>query len=185
MRLHRFESLVPGFPLLLGGHCTRRGSLYPGRRVRRERSNRARARVSSRYMHLFKARRAIPPGTKSATRNGWANFLFRSASGHATRHIGISSYYMHIHTFICARARARGPPLSARFLARLLDSPREKRQSDDRRRMREREQTLCSRRNSPPSLHPRESRLGDQRGWRCPGEGVWRNTRARARFARL
>lgn len=49
-------------------------------------------------MHLFNAGRAIPPGRKSATRNGWANFLFRNASGHA-----LSGYpfIMHIHTYIC------------------------------------------------------------------------------------
>lgn len=37
--------------------------------------------VPSRYMHLFNAVRAIPLGRKSVTRNGWANFLFRSAPG--------------------------------------------------------------------------------------------------------
>lgn len=88
-----------GFRFSSGGHCTRRGSLYPTRTVRQERSNRARASAPSRGGHAFiqRAPGNPAPGRKSATRNGWANFLFRSASGHAPRHIGMPSYYMHIH----------------------------------------------------------------------------------------
>lgn len=88
--------------------------------------------VPSRYMHLFNAGRAIPPGRKSATRNGWANFLFRNALGPRT--VGISSYYMHIHTYICGvmrvsrvqkreRAHAKLSIESARSVARCREIP--------------------------------------------------------------
>lgn len=64
--------------------------------------------MPSRYMHLFNAVRAIPLGRKSVTRNGWANFLFRSASGLYCIPIlyiyiyfyTIYVYYISIYTYI-------------------------------------------------------------------------------------
>jgi len=85
----------PWFPFLLGGIIRKRITI---RAKEEPKSGGSGVAAPSRYMHLFNTGRAILLGRKSATRNGWANFLFRNASGHA---LSEYPFIMHIHTYIC------------------------------------------------------------------------------------
>lgn len=96
IRLHRFESLASGFRSLLREYYTRED--YYSRERRSPRVRRGRWRLRFRDTCIYSTRnRAIPHGGKSATRNGWANFLFRSASG-ATHTLKEYPYIMHVYT---------------------------------------------------------------------------------------
>lgn len=68
------------------------------RRIRTSRRSSLKYAMPSRYMHLFNVVQAIPLGRKSVTRNGWANFLFRSAAGLAP--LLLYSYTIHPHAYL-------------------------------------------------------------------------------------